>query len=54
MRNVFWLIIVILLIGWTVGFFAFGQVLGWAVHILLILVLLMLISRVIKGPKSEL
>lgn len=53
MRDLFWLIVIILLIGWGIGFFAFGQVLGVAIHILLIIALVMLIMRIIQGTKNK-
>lgn len=40
---------VLLIIGWLVGFFGFGQGLGGFIHILLVLAILAILIRIIKG-----
>lgn len=42
-----WLIIVILIVGWALGVFAFGV--GGLLHILLVVALCALIYRLIRG-----
>jgi len=41
-------IAVILVILWAVGFFAF-PVIGWSIHILLVLAIILILIRVIQG-----
>ncbi|HZK94413.1 MAG TPA: lmo0937 family membrane protein [Prolixibacteraceae bacterium] len=47
MGNLLYLIAVILIIGWAIGFFAF-QV-GGIIHILLVIAIIAIILRVIRG-----
>ena len=47
MGNLLYLIAIILLIGWAVGFFAF-QV-GGIIHVLLVIAIIAIILRVIRG-----
>lgn len=49
MNNLLYIIAVILIIGWVVGFFAFHA--GWLIHTLLVIALIVIILRVIKGKK---
>ena len=35
MGDIIWLIVVILIIGWLVGYFGFGEAVGSLIHILL-------------------
>ncbi|MGS4344481.1 lmo0937 family membrane protein [Myroides odoratus] len=53
MRDIFWIIVILLLLGWGVGFFAFGQLIGEAIHILLLVALIMLVVRLVQGTKSK-
>jgi|GEM_PF-544331 len=53
MKDIFWIILILLLLGWGFGFFAFGQVLGEAIHILLVIALIMLVVRLVQGTKSK-
>ncbi|TXK76177.1 lmo0937 family membrane protein [Mesonia sp. K4-1] len=50
MRDLVWLIVVILVIGWLVGYFAFPD-LGSIIHILLILAVIMIIYKLITGRR---
>lgn len=43
------LLIVILLVGWLVGFFAFSA--GSIIHILLVIALVVLILRLVQGRR---
>jgi hypothetical protein len=47
MRNLLYIVAVILIIGWAIGFFAF-QV-GWLIHLLLVIAVIAIVLRVIKG-----
>lgn len=49
MGNLLYLIAVILVIGWAVGFFAFHV--GGIIHILLVIALIAVILRIINGQK---
>ncbi len=47
MENLLYLVAVILVIGWAVGFFAFQA--GGIIHVLLVIALIAVILRVIRG-----
>lgn len=47
MENLLYVIAVILLIGWAVGFFAYSM--GSIIHILLVLAIIAIILRLIRG-----
>lgn len=49
MENLLYLIAVILVIGWAIGFFAFHV--GGIIHILLVIALIAVIFRIIRGGK---
>ncbi|HTF03602.1 MAG TPA: lmo0937 family membrane protein [Bacteroidia bacterium] len=49
MGNLLYLIAVILIIGWLVGYVGFGT--GGLVHILLVVALIAVILRIIQGRK---
>jgi hypothetical protein len=49
MGNLLYLIAVILLIGWVIGFFAYNA--GGIIHILLIIAIVAVILRVIQGKR---
>jgi hypothetical protein len=49
MSNLLYIIAVILIIGWILGFFAFHV--GGIIHILLIIALIAIIVRIIQGRK---
>ncbi|ULQ55476.1 lmo0937 family membrane protein [Flavihumibacter rivuli] len=49
MGNLLYLVAVILIIGWAVGFFAFNA--GAVIHILLVIALIAIILRIIQGRK---
>ncbi len=51
MGNLIWLIVVILLIGWAVGFFAFGEAVGSLIHILLVLAVIGILYRLATGRR---
>lgn len=47
MGNLLYLIAVILIIGWAIGFFAYSA--GSVIHILLVIAIIAIILRVIRG-----
>lgn len=49
MGNLLYIIAVILLIAWAIGFFAYSA--GGIIHILLIIALIAIILRVIQGNR---
>ncbi|MDP4208201.1 MAG: lmo0937 family membrane protein [Bacteroidota bacterium] len=50
MGNLLYLIAVILVIAWAIGFFAYST--GGFIHILLVIALVAVILRIIQGNKS--
>ena len=49
MGNILYVLAVILLLAWAIGFFAYSA--GGIIHILLIIALIAIILRVIQGRK---
>jgi len=49
MGNLLYLIALILIIGWVVGFFVYSA--GSIIHILLVIAIIAIIFRVIQGNK---
>jgi hypothetical protein len=49
MGNLLYVVAVIMLIGWAIGFFAFSF--GSVIHVLLVIALVAIILRVIQGRK---
>lgn len=49
MSNLLYLIAVILVIGWALGFFAFHV--GGIIHVLLVIAVIAIILRIIQGKK---
>jgi hypothetical protein len=47
MENLLYLLALILIIGWAIGFFAFHT--GGIIHVLLVIALIAIILRVIRG-----
>ena len=47
MGNLLYLIAVILIIGWAIGFFAYSA--GSMIHILLVIAIIAVVLRVIRG-----
>lgn len=50
MGNILYVIAVILIIGWLVGFFAFHV--GGIIHILLVIAVIAILLQVIRGGRS--
>lgn len=51
MKDLIWLIVIILLIGWAVGYFAFGEAVGNLIHILLVLAVIGILYRLATGSR---
>ncbi|PKA82271.1 hypothetical protein ATE92_0398 [Ulvibacter sp. MAR_2010_11] len=51
MRDLIWLIVVILLVGWLIGYFGFGDAVGSLIHILLVLAIIGILYRLATGRK---
>jgi hypothetical protein len=49
MGNLLYIIAVILIVGWLLGFFAFHA--GGIIHILLVIAIIAILIRVIQGRK---
>jgi len=49
MGNILYYVALILVIMWLVGFIGFGSAVGSYIHILLVLAVIALLIRVIKG-----
>lgn len=51
MKDLVWLIAVILIILWAVGYFGFEQAVGSFIHILLVLAVIVILYRLITGRR---
>ncbi|MDN3724572.1 lmo0937 family membrane protein [Aequorivita sp. SDUM287046] len=51
MGDIIWLIIVLLIIGWLVGYFGFGEAVGSLIHILLVLAIIGILYRLATGRR---
>lgn len=49
MNNILYIIAVILIIGWVLGFFAFSG--GSIVHVLLVIAIIVILLRIIRGRR---
>ncbi|MCE2834953.1 MAG: lmo0937 family membrane protein [bacterium] len=49
MRNILYIIAIILLIGWAIGFFAYS--LGSVIHILLVIAVIVILLNIIQGRR---
>jgi len=50
MNNLLYIIAVILIIGWAVGFFAYNS--GSIIHVLLVIAIISVLVRVIRGNNA--
>jgi len=50
MNNLLYLIAVILIIGWAIGFFAYSA--GGIIHALLVLAIIAILLRLIRGGRD--
>ncbi len=51
MRNLLYLLAVILVIAWAIGFIGFH--LGWLIHLLLVIAVIAVLLRVIQGSSKN-
>lgn len=51
MKDIVWLIVVLLIIGWLVGYFGFGEAVGSLIHILLVLAVIGILYRLATGRR---
>jgi len=49
MNNLLYIVAVILIIGWLLGFFAFHA--GGIIHVLLVIAVIIILVRIIQGKK---
>ena len=49
MNNILYIVAVILIIGWLLGYFAFHA--GGIIHVLLVIAVILIILKVIQGKK---
>lgn len=54
MNSLINLLIVLLIVGWLVGFIGFHAMVGNLIHILLIVAVIAIVFRLISGRKSDL
>ncbi len=47
MGNLLYIVAVILVIGWAIGFFAFNV--GWFIHLLLVIAIISIAFKLIRG-----
>ena len=50
MGNLLYIIAVVLVIGWAIGFFAYSA--GAIIHLLLVIAVISILLRIIQGSKS--
>ncbi|WP_373516211.1 lmo0937 family membrane protein [Pricia sp.] len=48
MKDIIWIIVVLLVVGWLIGFFAFPAV-GGLIHALLVIAVILIIYKVVTG-----
>ena len=54
MNNLLNIIIVLLVVGWLIGYIGFGSMVGSLIHVLLVLALIGLVYRLFSGRKGPL
>jgi hypothetical protein len=48
MKDLLWIIVVLLIIGWLVGYFAFPDI-GGIIHILIVIAVILIIYKLLTG-----
>ncbi len=51
MGDIIWLIVVLLIVGWLIGFIGFGDTVGSLIHILLVLAVIAIIYKLATGRR---
>ncbi|MDX1461866.1 MAG: lmo0937 family membrane protein [Marinirhabdus sp.] len=51
MKDLLWLIVVILVVGWLIGFIGFGAAVGNLIHILLVIAVIVILYKLITGKR---
>lgn len=54
MNNLLNIVIVLLIIGWLVGYIGFGAMVGNLIHILIVLAVIAIIYRLVTGRNANL
>ena len=49
MRSILYILAVLLIIGWAIGFFGYGA--GYLIHILLVIAVIAVLLNIIQGRK---
>lgn len=49
MRNILYIIAVLLIIGWAIGFFAYSA--GSVIHLLLVIAIIVILLNIIQGRR---
>lgn len=52
MRGIINIVIVVLIVGWLVGFIGFGEAVGSLIHILLVLAIIGILFSLLTGRRS--
>jgi hypothetical protein len=47
--DLFWTVVIILVVLWAIGFFAFSGIFGWFIHLLLVIAVIVVIYRLLTG-----
>ena len=50
MNNILYVIAVVLIIAWAIGYIGYGA--GWIIHALLVIAIIAILVRVIRGNKA--
>ncbi|MCJ7757348.1 MAG: lmo0937 family membrane protein [Gillisia sp.] len=50
MKDLIWLIVVLLIIGWLIGYFAFPD-LGGIIHILIVIAVILILYKLLTGRR---
>lgn len=53
MNNLVNIIIVLLIVGWLIGYIGFGAMVGNLIHILLILAVVAIVYRLVSGGRAK-
>jgi hypothetical protein len=48
MKDIVWIIIVLLIVGWLFGYLSFGAVVGNMIHVLLVVAVVLIVLRLLQ------